>query len=104
MIDLAYLPLLVEEAGEIIQAAMKLQRFGEEHRYRTGSHKGLTNLEALTSEVGDFLEVLDRLGLNQGWIEVGRQHKRERLRLYDPHIWYPGIEDAVSNEPAENEE
>lgn len=93
MSDIAYLPLVVEEASEVIHAAMKLQRFGVDHRYRKGDHKGRTNLEALAFEIGDLLEVVDRMGLPQEFIKMGREHKRERLQMYDPHNWYPGIED-----------
>lgn len=98
MTDLAYIPLVVEECGEVIQAAMKLIRFGPEHVYRTGSHKGQTNIEALAYEIGDLFEVIDRLGLPRPLIAVGRTRKRLRLKLYDPHIWRPGIEDEHSDD------
>lgn len=93
MSDLKYLPLVVEECGEVIQAAMKLQRFGADHKYRTGSHQGKTNTEALANEIGDLLEVIARLQLPPELIEAGQKHKCKRLKLYSPHIWYPGIED-----------
>lgn len=102
MIDLAYLPLVVEECGEVIQAAMKLQRFGRDHKYRTGSHKGRTNFEALGCEIGDLLEVLEQLGIPKGIIEEARQQKRVKLLMYGPHNWYPGIEDDISSEPTDN--
>ena len=91
--DLAYLPLVVEEAGEVIQAAMKLERFGPNHRYRKGSHAGRTNTEALTHEIGDLLEVISRMGLDVEIIGWARKNKSERLKMYSPHVWRPGIED-----------
>lgn len=92
MTDLAYLPLVVEEAGEVIQAAMKLVRFGADHKYLKGEHQGRTNIEALAFEIGDLLEVIDRLGLPLGSINAGRQHKRITLEMYGPENWRPGIE------------
>lgn len=97
--DSAYIPLVIEEAAEVQQAACKLLRFGVDHRYRTGQHQGRTNTEALAYEVGDLLEVIEHLGLPAELIEEGRRQKRERLRMYGPHTWRPGIEDE---EPAAN--
>ena len=94
-IDFAYLELVVEEAAEVIQAIMKLRRFGIDHKYRTGAHKGETNIEALTYEIGDLLEVIDRLNLSSKLIEIGRGRKCEKLEIYSPDMWYPGIEDKV---------
>lgn len=95
MTDFAYLPLVVEEAAEVIQAAMKLERFGAEHRYREGQHKGRTNTEALAWEIGDLLEVIEKMGLPRDLIEQARARKRERLTMYGPHHWRPGIEDEL---------
>ncbi len=87
MIDLAYLPLVVEEAAEVIQAAMKIQRFGEQYKYASGAHTGQTNMEALCLEVGDLFEVIDRMNLPRLLVERGRVNKRKRLQKYSPHIW-----------------
>lgn len=92
MTDLAYLPLVVEEAGEVIQAAMKLVRFGPDHKYLKGEHEGRTNVEALAWEIGDLFEVIDRLGLPVEIINEARDHKRAKLKLYGPENWRPGIE------------
>lgn len=95
MTDLEYLPLVVEEAAEVIQAAMKLTRFGHDHRYREGEHKGRTNVEALAREVGDLLEVIACLKLPEHWVHAGRVQKAGRLAIYGPGVWYPGIEDDL---------
>ena len=89
---LDYLPLVVEECGEVIQAAMKLVRFGQHHTYLTGPHEGETNIFALTLEVADLLEVIDRMGLSEQTIKVGRTLKSKRLEMYGPENWRPGIE------------
>ena len=51
MRDPAYLPLVAEEAAEVIQAIMKIQRFGADDKYRTGPHKGQTTVEALAEDI-----------------------------------------------------
>ncbi len=91
--DPAYLPLIAEEAAEVIQAVTKAIRFGPEHKYRTGSHAGRTNIEAIAVEVGDLLEVLECLNLPALLIDESRNMKREKLKIYGPHVWRPGIED-----------
>lgn len=95
--NLAYLPLVAEEAGEVIQAAMKLIRFGRNDRYPRGEHEGRTTVEALAFEIGDFLEVIDRLGLPWELINEGREIKRIKLELYGPENWRPGIEKEVED-------
>ena len=84
--DEKYLPLVAEEAAEVIQAICKIQRFGVDHYW---VKEGCVNSEALALEVGDFLEVLDRLGLPADLIEQGRTRKRERLKKYAPEVWTP---------------
>jgi len=79
-----YLPLVVEEAAEIIQAICKIQRFGPDHHWR---REGCTNVTVLAYEVGDFFEVIERLDLPKCLIEAGRQRKRERLKKYAPEVW-----------------
>lgn len=82
--NLLYLPLVAEEAAEVIQVAMKALRFGPDHRYPDGEHSGLTNMEALAIEVGNFLEVMELLGLQEISIEMGRALKREKLKKWGP--------------------
>lgn len=101
LFDAAYLPLVAEEAAEVIQAITKAMRFGPDHRYRKGSHAGRTNVEAIAYEVGDLLAVIDELGLPADLIIAGRTRKIERLRTYGPHVWEEGMwakEDMVDNE------
>ncbi len=79
-----YLPLLVEEAAEVIQAVTKIQRFGPDRRYPSGDHANETNTEALTMEIGDLLEVIDKLKLSEEIIERGRAKKRIQLKKWGP--------------------
>lgn len=81
-----YLPLVMEEAGEIIQAIGKIQRFGPDHYW---VREGCTNTTALAHEIGDFLEVVERLDLPKYLIERGRRRKRKRLEKYAPEVWRP---------------
>jgi len=78
-----YLALVVEEAGEVLQAIGKIQRFGPTNWW---DKEELTNLEALAYEIGDLLEVIERLDLPKHLIEAGRRRKRERLKRYGPEI------------------
>jgi len=82
--DLAYLPLLAEESAEVIQIIMKMQRFGNDEVYLGQDY---TNLRRLCHEVGDLLEVLDHLDLNELWIQEGRESKKKKLLTYGPHVW-----------------
>ena len=93
VVDLAYLPLVVEEAAEVIQAAMKIQRFGEHYKYTSGAHIGQTNMEALCLEVGDLFEVIGRMNLPSHLVDRGRDNKRERLKRYGPHVWKEDLHD-----------
>ncbi len=44
---------LIEECGEVIQAACKVQRFGWNGRWKDGPHAGKANFEVLEHEMGD---------------------------------------------------
>ena len=79
-----YLPLVIEEAAEVIKAAAKVQRFGPNRRYPNGDHAGETNTDALAMEVGDLLEVIDRLRLSAESVERGRSKKCVQLEKWGP--------------------
>ncbi len=79
-----YLPLVIEEAAEVIQAAAKVQRFGPDRKYPKGSHANETNTEALALEVGDLLEVIEMLSLPIEIIDQGRAKKKEQLKKWGP--------------------
>jgi hypothetical protein len=66
------LVLLIEECGEIIQAATKCLRFGfdVDHGVDYGN-----NRLVLSREVGDLLGVLDALPLDQINIQITRRGK-----------------------------
>jgi hypothetical protein len=51
------LTILIEECGEVIQAACKIQRHGYVGRYETGEG----NRFALECELGDVRHILDRM-------------------------------------------
>ena len=82
--NLDYLPLVIEEAAEVIQAATKVQRFGPDRRYPNGDHADETNTDALAMEIGDLLEVIDRLDLSAEVVWRGRHKKRAQLEKWGP--------------------
>lgn len=53
------LTVLMEECGEVIQAASKVIRFGE-----TSEYKGCTAMESLEKELGDLYCMIDLLHAN----------------------------------------
>jgi hypothetical protein len=63
--------LLIEECGEVIQAATKCLRFGYE-RNEPGYGK---NDDVLSKEIGDLIGVTDGLILNRTFIEHNRRNK-----------------------------
>ena len=66
------LVLLIEECGEVIQAATKCLRFGWDR-----DHPGYgCNKIVLAEEIGDLLGVIDSLPLNA---EVERRHRDEKM-------------------------
>lgn len=82
--DERYLPLVVEEAAEVIQAITKIQRFGLDRVYPEGAHANETNTEALESEIGDLLEVISRLDLSAKVVWKGRLKKCAQLKKWGP--------------------
>jgi len=71
------LVLLIEECGEVIQAATKCLRFGfdVDHGVDYGNNK-----LALSREVGDLLGVVDGLPLDMVNIRVARDGKLARAQ------------------------
>lgn len=63
--------LLIEECGEVIQAATKCLRFGWDTDY---PDYGVHN-KVLAHEVGDMLAILDTLDLDQRYVEIARSEK-----------------------------
>lgn len=76
------LTILVEECGEVIQAATKLLRFGKENR----PDNGAPNTEVLSTEVGHVREVINfaiELKLvSPSVAEMAKSEKRRRLHYY----------------------
>lgn len=85
--DPAYLPLVAEEAAEVIQAIAKIMRFGPEEINPHSHDHQTTNLETLALEVGDFLAVMEKLGLPRDKIAFGSALKMDRLEEFGPHVW-----------------
>jgi hypothetical protein len=63
--------LLIEECGEVIQAATKCLRFGYEHFHPDYG----VNCEVLAAEVGDLLGAVDGLDLDPAFIQPNRAAK-----------------------------
>jgi NTP pyrophosphatase (non-canonical NTP hydrolase) len=79
------LVLLIEECGEVIQAATKCLRFGFA---RLEPHYGI-NSEILAQEAGDLLGVMDALSLDRDIVEAYRKIKiakamRAKLERVEP--------------------
>jgi NTP pyrophosphatase (non-canonical NTP hydrolase) len=79
--------ILQEECAEVIQAVSKINRFGLE-----SSWQGVTNKEALITEIGDVLAVIIIL-LEQTDINITEEEvfaaieaKNKKLEIFLPHI------------------
>jgi len=76
--------ILQEECAEVIQAASKVFRFGEESRWPT--EESGTTLEELQMEIGQVLAMIDIL-VQQGYISdeavnAARIYKKEKLKIW----------------------
>jgi NTP pyrophosphatase (non-canonical NTP hydrolase) len=78
--------ILQEEAAEVIQAVSKINRFGLESKWQ-----GVTNKEALITEIGDVLAVIIIL-LEQTDINITEEEvfaaieaKNKKLEEFLPH-------------------
>lgn len=80
------LVILIEECGEVIQAATKCLRFGWD-RYQPGY--GI-NCEILAKEVGDLLGMVEAEGLFQGsqrvTIDAHRETKMARVLRFAAQV------------------
>lgn len=74
--------LLIEECGEVIQAATKCLRFGFE---RDWPGYGV-NHEELAKEVGELIGVADALKLNKHIVEQSRQTKMKRAEEWKDYF------------------
>lgn len=74
--------LLIEECGEVIQAATKCLRFGFD---RDWPGYGV-NHEELAKEVGELMGAADGLGLNKILIEKSRQAKMGRAEEWKEYF------------------
>lgn len=83
--------LLIEECGEIIQAATKCLRFGWDRNFPDYG----VNHEVLAKEVGDALGVIDDLCLREDIISTFREMKMRRARSAKQEFGVPL--DAATN-------
>lgn len=72
---------VVEEAGEVIQAATKIMRFGVSGEYDDGT----PNVAKLVNEIGDFLACVDRLQLDEHELDKARYAKHQRIRKVEQY-------------------
>ena len=77
------LTILIEEAAEVQQRATKALRFGVEE---VQPGQNYSNAERLALEIGDMLELVDRLThasvVPTGTIMIGRENKRRQLAKF----------------------
>jgi NTP pyrophosphatase (non-canonical NTP hydrolase) len=66
--------ILIEECGEVIQAATKCLRFGYD---RSEPEYGV-NSQVLAAEVGDVFGIVDALHLDESYVETNRMSKLAR--------------------------
>lgn len=69
------LTILMEECGEVIQVASKIQRFGDREHY-----------DNLSKEIGDIMCMIDIL-VEQGVVDINlalhsKENKRKKLKNY----------------------
>lgn len=81
--DKRYIKHVVEETGEVLQAIGKCERFGYDNVFH--GHN-LPNAEHLGREIGNLLEVIDRLGIDPEWINEGKRRKAKKLNRYGPGL------------------
>lgn len=77
--------ILQEECAEVVQAVSKVYRFG-----LNNSWNGVTNKEALITEIGDVLALIDILvketdiNISEEDILMAIEAKREKLKIFLP--------------------
>lgn len=84
--------LLIEECGEVIQAATKCLRFGWD---RDQPDYGVNN-EILAKEIGDLQGVVDALDLRSDLIEAFRRMKMAKARRVKQMFGVNATADASS--------
>ena len=75
------LDILQEECAEIIQAISKMRRFGE-NGYHPLDETKTPNHKLLAREIGDFMETLRLLKIDQREIKFGMRRKLANLKKY----------------------
>ena len=78
--------VLQEECAEVIQAVSKIRRFGLEESWNS-----VTNKEALITEIGDVLAIVDILveetdiNIDRLQIELAIKAKKKKLEIFLPY-------------------
>jgi NTP pyrophosphatase (non-canonical NTP hydrolase) len=81
---------LIEECSEVIQAACKVLDFGPDSRWPDSNAP--SNIEHLTSEIGDLLAVIDvlrdetDLNISNKDLIVAKEKKIKKMEIYLPHL------------------
>ena len=79
--------ILQEEAAEVIQAVSKINRFGLESEWQ-----GVTNKQALVTEIGDVLAVIQVLveetdiNITEDSLFDAVKAKKKKLEIFLPYI------------------
>lgn len=81
------LVLLIEECGEVIQAATKCLRFGYERDWPDYGR----NDKVLAKEIGDLLGVIDALPLDKELIRIFREMKIAKAQRAKANIENPDV-------------
>ena len=79
------LTITQEECAEVIQVVSKIFRFGLGHEH-VSSHRGITNTEKLSEEVGDLLAMVDLL-IDDGILDVNRLKEHKQNKIEKLKIW-----------------
>lgn len=78
--------VLQEECAEVIQAVSKINRFGMQ-----GEWQGVTNRQALITEIGDVLAIIKVLmdetdiNITENDLEIAVAAKLKKLEIFLPH-------------------
>lgn len=87
---------LMEEAAEVVKAAAKAVRFGPDS---CAPPRTLSTTEALAMEVGDLLEIIDRLDLPERFVTFGRVRKARKLKQFGPGMCPVAAKSEHHNRP-----
>jgi NTP pyrophosphatase (non-canonical NTP hydrolase) len=82
-IDKRYLPLIMEEAAEVIQICSKILRFGETDTNPNDPNAQM-NFKELDKELGDLKAVYNLCGVLDEDVNTASREKLEKLKVFGP--------------------